>query len=1048
MTKNKSFVHDGYVVLRRPLLPIETSERIRLLTNQESQITSTNLFKTILNNSTIASAIQLVNPELYDRLKVEVDAKVVDELLPVLMRYVIRMSTRATPLGAFASVGIGGIGIHKINNFLDEIECILEIDCGALVKIKDKFEKSIVLDEQMLIRINPAHYELGESIRFLERNLKGEQYDFNLAKISTNEYLHQVTNYLKVPRRVKDVLSVLISYDQEISPVEGMEYLQELVNSQLFEIITDVQLVGGNTLARYLAQVRKSVGPSANANRDLEVLKSVAPFLGDRQPVSLEVAIKNTDLIETAFKERNLKIRKGRSVHVDTFLKCRDFIFPEVLLNDIFNAIEKLHKLFPKKENESIAKFSELFEKRFGENFVPLGIALDSESGIPFGYSAPINQWSRKLAIKPKQKIDQKAIASIPWKLLKYNFISERREIDICELDIPDIPGACPLPSSFSANVSIFDFQEDGNNTKILLNNVAGAGCGNIIARFGARHEAIGAALKDSIDREEKSNSEVIFAEIIHTPGPRVMNVLARPSIRKYEIVLSGVASVEDDYQILINDLYVGCMQGRVVLWSKRLGKEVIPCLTSAHNFSGLGNLAIYQFLCALRNQATSTPNFFWPSQLNDLPKLPRVNCGPIIVALAKWRLQKQSIDVLVKNIDVGNWVEVKKYFLEIELPQFFSLEENDNVLEVNQECYFSLGMFADAIRNLNRVSLIEAPARIGRPIYALGDEKWHSEIIIPIHVTDNFSAFPFHLIRKKALESIEDSAKSASILESGDSWHYFKIYGGEQALESLLTQQIAPMIYKMELEERIKKWHFLRFTDSGFHLRIRLFGKPKLLALCALELSEKLFIPKHRSYEISAVNTELYLPEYSRYGGIKVIPFVETLFHIDSLFSVEILRISNESKNTDIAWKGALSGIFQYLEVFFEFKESIIFSTAQRDAFRQEMDIGKFQFDRLGEQYREHREYVENILTKKSYAPTELLNALNVRSNLLTSFLESIERRPDHDVIRSRINSSLASVVHMLLNRLFTSSSRPQEFVIWEYIVRAFRSIEARQQQ
>jgi hypothetical protein len=49
--------------------------------------------------------------------------------------------------------------------------------------------------------------------------------------------------------------------------------------------------------------------------------------------------------------------------------------------------------------------------------------------------------------------------------------------------------------------------------------------------------------------------------------------------------------------------LRVGVMAGLVSLWSRRLGREVMPRLSSAYNYLGDWNLPVVRFLMLLQSQ-------------------------------------------------------------------------------------------------------------------------------------------------------------------------------------------------------------------------------------------------------------------------------------------------------------------------------------------------------------------------------------------------------------------------------------------------------------
>ncbi len=60
------------------------------------------------------------------------------------------------------------------------------------------------------------------------------------------------------------------------------------------------------------------------------------------------------------------------------------------------------------------------------------------------------------------------------------------------------------------------------------------------------------------------------------------------PAVRDYELPFLGHASVPPERRIDASDLLIGNRDGRFVLWSRSLDREVIPRVTTAHNVGTL----------------------------------------------------------------------------------------------------------------------------------------------------------------------------------------------------------------------------------------------------------------------------------------------------------------------------------------------------------------------------------------------------------------------------------------------------------------------------
>ncbi|MEN9865408.1 MAG: hypothetical protein RL748_998, partial [Pseudomonadota bacterium] len=200
-----------------------------------------------------------------------------------------------------------------------------------------------------------------------------------------------------------------------------------------------------------------------------------------------------------------------------------------------------------------------------------------------------------------------------------------------------------------------------------------------------------------------------IYAEVVHLPQDRVVNVVARPVLSDYEICYLGQGACAPERQIWVSDLLVSLQNKRLVLYSQRLQREVRPRLSCAHNHGG-NNLAIYQFLCALAHQDQPWFGFQWSSVFRSASFLPRVSLDGVILAPASWMLDKLALDGLRNAHQSGPeamlaWRSARK------MPRFVSWDVGDNVLPVDWDNPLLVTMLLDEIKQQHRVELREALA-------------------------------------------------------------------------------------------------------------------------------------------------------------------------------------------------------------------------------------------------------------------------------------------------------------------------------------------------
>ena len=112
-----------------------------------------------------------------------------------------------------------------------------------------------------------------------------------------------------------------------------------------------------------------------------------------------------------------------------------------------------------------------------------------------------------------------------------------------------------------------------------------------------------------------------------------------------------------------MTDLLVSVRGSRIVLRSRSLDKEIVPRLTTAHNFSGTGGLGLYRFLCTLQAQVGASGLDFGPFDL--LPFRPRVRTGRFVLATRRWRLDNKELEKLGAKTRVARFAAAQALWAE-----------------------------------------------------------------------------------------------------------------------------------------------------------------------------------------------------------------------------------------------------------------------------------------------------------------------------------------------------------------------------------------------
>src|SRR5262249_52095699 len=146
-----------------------------------------------------------------------------------------------------------------------------------------------------------------------------------------------------------------------------------------------------------------------------------------------------------------------------------------------------------------------------------------------------------------------------------------------------------------------------------------------------------------------------------------------------HEIEYLGRSGLERDRRIPVDDLRVSVADGRVVLRSARWGREVLPRLSTAHDFGR--SSGVYRFLCALQSQGVASDLGWDWGPLAASASPPRGSLGRVVLSRARWALPPQD----VRRIrSAGRAVGIAELRERRGLPRWVALAERDHEMPVD----------------------------------------------------------------------------------------------------------------------------------------------------------------------------------------------------------------------------------------------------------------------------------------------------------------------------------------------------------------------------
>ena len=377
------------------------------------------------------------------------------------------------------------------------------------------------------------------------------------------------------------------------------------------------------------------------------------------------------------------------------------------VVSELLRGAEVMHAFSRFRQDESLRLFRDRFTQRYETREMPLAEVLDEESGIGFGpgrSGPPGVEAAPLLAGLPLPRLpDQQAT----W-TRRDAFLLERlcqavargdHEIVLGAADAAAVrdPGVPPLPGSVEVLAALAAESDEAIGRgafQVLLHSVSGPPGVRLLGRFCHADSELHRLVREHLRAEEQARSDCVFAEVVHLPEGRVGNILCRPVLRDWEIPYLGQSGAPASRQLPVSDLLVSVQSDRIVLRSRRLGREVLPRLSTAHNYS-LSGPSIYRFLCALQHQGI-LPGLMWDwGPLAAAPFLPRVVSGRTVLARACWNLGESGRAAFREPRGSRQFAAVQRLRQRLGLPRYVALSEADNDLVADLDNVLSVEALA-----------------------------------------------------------------------------------------------------------------------------------------------------------------------------------------------------------------------------------------------------------------------------------------------------------------------------------------------------------------
>jgi len=279
-------------------------------------------------------------------------------------------------------------------------------------------------------------------------------------------------------------------------------------------------------------------------------------------------------------------------------------------------------------------------------------------------------------------------------------------------------------------------------------------------------------------------------------------------------------------------------------------------------------------------------------------------------------------------------------------------------------------------------------------------------------------------------------------IFYPGSECLYFKLYLEPICADNILIDLISNFINKLQEQTLLKKWFFIRYSDTDFHIRFRIFVNDKNNIGKIINLFYSEFSNNGNNSRVWNIQIDTYKREIDRYGSL-FIEDSESLFCNDSECIIPIIELVKEERNEDIRWMIALKLIDSTLSDFsYTLEKKSAFLSIISEAFKAEFNLLDSR-NTFKDKYREHKESITKLFSAEHNNSVfdQAFKLINIKSSKDVSYIENINTNiKKNNINKERIlNDLLSSHIHMMMNRLFQTNNRAHELVVYDLLDRYY---------
>lgn len=1043
-------------VYRIPFLPYQQGASPRTLEEMDDYLIH------FLRRDSFREALFIASPDFFQeaetflREPAAFNPRRLAKFRETTMKYIMRMTTRATPFGLFSGCGTGVFSDKTalVPDGYQPFDRHVRLDMGLLSSFAEYMLADRELRKALLYFPNNTLYRNGEQLRYIEYRYDEEGRSYNLASATTNEYVEKILDKVLEGSTIEQLSNALL--DDDITYEEAEDFVQEMIDAQLLISELEPQITGVDYNSQLMGILKDKLTAGGWPEQVTAFLTKSAALLQEIADKCKEILAAST-YSESAYKDiielaQQLDLRYPVKHYIQVDCSVRDTLAGSLnksILNEVVKGTKNYLKLCLYSSSNIMQRFRTKFADAYEGRFVKLSEALDPEMGIGYGLISndllDITPFVDDIPIAGRGSSENMELhwrSKLHTLLLRRVIAGKGAEIELTDKELEELNyDEEGVPATFNAFVSVY-FDKEGKHL-INFHHVGASTATGLMGRFGRIGE-FGSLIKDICAYEEAYFDDCAVAEINHLPDSRTGNIMLREAFRSFEISYFSKPGKPAYSKIGLDDLYIGIKDNRLILYARSLGKEVVPRLSNAQNFNK-DPLPIYRFLCDYQDNRgngylTMVMDVGPLAQL--LEHIPRIRYRNFIYWPATWYIQVEEIKRLFALPQEELRNKVLAFLNAKGVPACFCLSYGEGDLLIDTSNPFMVDFFISEIRDMQRVTLKESLLAAATST-VVANEKGHyaHELIIPFkkEKKPGRSATP--------RSEFPDAYFSKGVKRSfcpGEEWVYLKVYAGVKTCSKIVTTVLPSLIEELKNEAIIREWFFIRYNDPSFHLRIRLRLRDRSYYNTTIQRLQDALAPFVEAETVKSLVMDTYTRELERYGFGLIVP-AEQIFAIDSEACLALLQQLAEEGLSGYAWLAALSVIDMYLGVFgLNDKEKYNFSKQMRDNFSAEFNGNKQQRRHIVARYRLQKSMIDGYWRDHRINDIDVSFIMRILEEYQVK-LSAIYETSYADVPLEERQNYVGSFLHMFIVRFFSSKNRLHEYLLYGLMEQHYRYLIGR---